>query len=962
MPTLSAADPSSSATRPSALGLALGNAALAAVYVLLGLVSLKLATVGNVSPIFLPIGVAFGVVTVFGPWFLPGVAVGAFATVLLTDAGVAPALGIAAGNTLAPALGAVLARRLVEHPRELVYSVTGIAGLVFGCAYGASQVSAAIGTAVLRLSGLLPAEIQGTAWLTWWLGDALGIVIIAPVILAWAYREPTRGGLLRSVELAGVSTVVLVLTWFAFGDIDVGLPNYYLQLYAITPFMIWLALRFPLVIVAIINLAIAAIVIQLTITGHGIHIAVDPKERVEAVHGFLVITSFGILALTSTITQRARSQRVLSESEARFKALAALSSDWYWELDAELRLARVDGRDTLLIGIPVEERIGKRPWEMPFDATDQPPWIEHRRRIEARQPFYDFLVRNRDRRGEWHYGRLSGEPAYDGWGRFVGYRGVGKDVTREMRMQEALRQSEARFRSLTEMSSDWYWEADAEFRFVRVDGPGLGRSGIHPRAIEGKRPWEIPDVEADDAVWDGQRALVRAHKPFRDLLLPRRPNGGRMRYAVISGEPVFADGGEFVGYRGVGKDVTAEVEAREALRISEKRLRTLIEATPDLIVMKDERGRWIVANQAMLHISGLTHVDWFGRTDEELAQLSETGHVLPSECPCNSIETLALKGVCRGDETLRTRDGNERTFDFVGTALHGPNGEVLGAILLGREITHLKRSERIQQQQLEVIRNLNEELETRVQARTVALETANRELEAFSYSVSHDLRGPLRALNGFSRLLEEDYGDKLDAEAQHYLERIRRASERMGELIDDLLKLSRVSRSQVKRVPVDLSALVGEILDELCAADPERKVERVVQPGLAAFADVGLVRVLLDNLVRNAWKFTRRTAAPRIEFGRIIRRGRPYYFVRDNGAGFMMEHALRLFAPFQRLHHAAEFEGSGIGLAIVQRIARLHGGEVEAEGKPNAGATFYFTLDFAVRPPLPGEAEAGGKG
>ena len=220
------------------------------------------------------------------------------------------------------------------------------------------------------------------------------------------------------------------------------------------------------------------------------------------------------------------------------------------------------------------------------------------------------------------------------------------------------------------------------------------------------------------------------------------------------------------------------------------------------------------------------------------------------------------------------------------------------------------------------------------------LEHANRELEAFSYSVSHDLRAPLRAIDGFSQALLEDFGGRLDADGEHRLRRVRAAAQRMGQLIDDLLALSRVSRTDLRRERVDLSQLAGLVVSELARAHPERQVTVDIAPELRAVGDPRLLRIVLDNLIGNAWKFTARTEAARITVG-VAADG---FFVRDNGAGFDMAYAGKLFSPFQRLHPAEEFAGTGIGLATVQRIVHRHGGTVRAEGVPGAGATFHFRL------------------
>jgi signal transduction histidine kinase len=224
------------------------------------------------------------------------------------------------------------------------------------------------------------------------------------------------------------------------------------------------------------------------------------------------------------------------------------------------------------------------------------------------------------------------------------------------------------------------------------------------------------------------------------------------------------------------------------------------------------------------------------------------------------------------------------------------------------------------------------------------LEGTNRELEAFSYSVSHDLRAPLRTIDGFSQILQEDYEDKLDEEGVDYLGRVRAASKHMADLIDDLLDLSRVGRRPLSRERVDLSGLVAGIVEDFRVSEPERKVEFVAEENVAAWADMGLLKVALENLLGNAWKFTSREPEARIEFGVQEDAGRPVYFVRDNGAGFDQDYSDKLFGAFQRLHGQEEFEGTGIGLATVARIIHRHGGRVWAEGRVGEGATFYFTL------------------
>ena len=252
----------------------------------------------------------------------------------------------------------------------------------------------------------------------------------------------------------------------------------------------------------------------------------------------------------------------------------------------------------------------------------------------------------------------------------------------------------------------------------------------------------------------------------------------------------------------------------------------------------------------------------------------------------------------------------------------------------------------------EELRTLNVELEQRVAARTTELERINHELETFAYSVSHDLRAPLRAVDGFSKVLLDDYADKLGEDGRHYLERVRAGAVRMGTLIDEILQLSRLSRRRFERVRVDLSLLASEVVADLDDAEPDRPGAVEIPDGLSAEADRELVRTVLQNLLTNAYKFTSKTQDPDIRFGAVEQEGALVYYVADNGAGFDMAHAKgRLFRPFHRLHRESEFPGDGIGLATVARCVHRHGGEVWAEGAVNQGATFYFSLTPGAHPP-----------
>ena len=313
-----------------------------------------------------------------------------------------------------------------------------------------------------------------------------------------------------------------------------------------------------------------------------------------------------------------------------------------------------------------------------------------------------------------------------------------------------------------------------------------------------------------------------------------------------------------------------------------------------------------------------------GYTQEELLSKPFIEFVHPDD---RSATQKEVENLLRGQPTVRfenryrCKDGSYRWLSW--TSMPDPSGI---RYVVGRDITEEK---------------------SRVLALHLAKELAEdaaKELEAFNYSVSHDLRAPLRSIDGFTRILFEDLSEKLDDEGKKNLDRIRNAVKRMGQLIDDLLSLSRITALEIKKEPVDLSAISRRIANQCQASAPGRKVEWIVAEGIVVHGDEELLTIALDNLIRNAWKFTRNQPKPRIEVGQGLDQGTQAVFVRDNGAGFEMANAERMFGPFQRLHTEAEFEGTGIGLAIVKRIFRKHDGRIWARGKPGEGAVFHFCV------------------
>lgn len=366
-------------------------------------------------------------------------------------------------------------------------------------------------------------------------------------------------------------------------------------------------------------------------------------------------------------------------------------------------------------------------------------------------------------------------------------------------------------------------------------------------------------------------------------------------------------------------------QTERALRESEEFHRATLNNIADAVFLTDVEGNigFVCAN---VHVV-------FGWTDSEIMSIGNlTALVEPNEVhPPELIRAGEAKNV---EWTITDKKG-QRRFLLVNMTRVDIRGQTY--LYVCRDISDRKMAE-------EKIRILNEELEQRVEQRTAQLEAVNRELESFAYTVSHDLRAPLRNISGFSSILSEDYADKLEADAREYINRIQGNCKRMEQLIDAILRLSRFSRIQIKFERVNLSQIAEEIVDHLRQENPERNVEVSIMPGMIVKGDGVLLRVVVENLLGNAWKFTSHKEQARIEFGVRTLDNEPVFYVQDNGAGFDMGYAEKLFSAFQRLHREEEFPGLGIGLATVQRIINRHGGSIWAQGAVNKGATFYFKL------------------
>jgi PAS domain S-box-containing protein len=490
---------------------------------------------------------------------------------------------------------------------------------------------------------------------------------------------------------------------------------------------------------------------------------------------------------------------------------------------------------------------------------------------------------------------------------------------------------EAHFRALLEAAPDGVVIADGDGRIVLVNAQierlfGYERDSLIGQSLTVLMPERFRKAHTEGikrVIAGGEQKVIGKTVE----LVGRRKDGAEFPLELSLASVMVDQQRQFTG---ILRDVTERKAYEQRLLDRETRFRSVLEAAPDAIVIADGDGSIVLVNAQTERLFGYAREQLVGQPIEILVperfQGRHVGHrqdFLAEPRVRSMGEGLELYG--------RRADGSEFPVAISLSPVETAEGALVIAAV--RDVTERHRIER-------EIQELNERL-TRDNTELAAV---NRELEAFSYSVSHDLRAPLRAIDGFSQALLEDCGGDLGEVGRGYLSRVRRAAQRMGVLIDDLIKLSRVTRADMHLQDVDLSALAQRIAQDLKANDLDRMADFEIQGGLAAHGDARLLQIVLENLMGNAWKFTAGRAPTRIEFGCCRHDDQTAYFIRDNGAGFDMAHADQLFRAFQRLHDAEQFPGTGIGLATVQRIVHKHGGRVWATAEVGKGATFYFTL------------------
>jgi PAS domain S-box-containing protein len=655
------------------------------------------------------------------------------------------------------------------------------------------------------------------------------------------------------------------------------------------------------------------------------------------------------VSVVRDVTEQRRAQAALSDSEAVLRGILDNMEDAYVRADTRGRFLTVSPSAARLYGFDSPaEMIGLKAESLYADVAQRDAMFEQ---LQAHGKVVDYVGRGLRRDGSTFWVSLNAQFCRDDEGNVTGTEGFIRDISERFEAERALRESEDKFKyvfdhsvigkSLTLPSGE-----------LRVNDSFAGMLGYTREELEGL-PFET--VTHPEDVELSKRHTSRLLSGDADLA------GFEKRYLHKDGSVVWADVWTSVRRDDDGLplyfmtsvvDITERKRAEVELQQSQALLQAAMDRSQAGIAIADAPdGRLRYVNQAGLLIRGRPASEIVDQVDA--ANYVASWQILHHDGkPYAADEVPLARAVLYGETSeaefiIRRDDQDDRLVLARAAPIRDAEDAVTAGVVVFHDITERRAAET-------EVRRLNAELEERVRERTAELEAANRELEAanrevesFAYSVSHDLRQPLRALDGFSQILLDDYGAALDEDGRSHLQRIIAADRRMGALIDALLELSRLSRGDLVRERLDITELARGIAGELAEAEPERAVECAVAEGLSAYADRRLVHALLANLLGNAWKFTARHESAHIEVGAEDADGERVFFVRDDGAGFDMAYSGKLFGAFQSLHSPGEFEGLGIGLATAQRIVRRHGGRVWAEGEVEKGATFWFTLPDA---------------
>jgi len=657
-------------------------------------------------------------------------------------------------------------------------------------------------------------------------------------------------------------------------------------------------------------------------------VPVVSEERVKSAMNFLLNMTQLISEMTFQKLEQIDLNEELKLSEEKFRTLIMASSDSVYRMSPDWSVMyELDGR-----GFIVDTAKPNAAWFQEYIPPDDQVYVMEaiQEAIRTKSLFeLEHRVWRVDGSFGWTFSRAI--PRLDANGEIFEWFGAASDITERKQADEKLRINEIRLKKGQEIGHFGYWQQDIGSDHIWASEEALKIYGFPPIAGELHLSIIGACILDIDLVRQAAVDLITSNKNYNIEFTISPADGSPFKIISAIAELENDKNGKPVRIMGVLQDITERKLAEETIRKNEQVLRLFVEHSPASISMFDREMKYILVSSRYLSDYDLGEQNVIGRSHYEIfPDMPERWKKIHQRCMAGAIE--------KSEEDLFPRASGK--LDWVRWEIHPwyvRNDEIGGIILFSEVITERKLAEK-------EIKKLNAELEFKVELRTAQLEASNKELEAFSYSVSHDLRAPLRHINGYVNLLNERFRNELPEKAQHYLDTVTDAAKKMGILIDDLLQFSRTGRQEMHQAIGDMNDLVKEVLEEIKPDLENREIIWSVQELPKVLGDHSLLKQVWLNLLDNAVKYTRNEKSAEISISCTEDQENIVFFVRDNGVGFDMKYAHKLFGVFQRLHSQSEFEGTGIGLANVQRIVHKHNGRVWAEAEPGIGATFFFSL------------------
>jgi PAS domain S-box-containing protein len=642
----------------------------------------------------------------------------------------------------------------------------------------------------------------------------------------------------------------------------------------------------------------------------------------------------------------------LEKLETKYLDYMEMSSDWFWEQDSEFRFTEVHAFRNSVLKDRMDSLIGKTRWhDLGVNFEEDENWRVHIEDLKARRYFYNFQYSVSDDEGNERFLRTSGKPIFDASGKFSGYRGSSSDVTEHKNAEDTVKQSKKRFKDYVESSSDWVWETDAEHRFTYVSEKFTQITGYNTKSVYGKTRAEL-GAASGNTTWQEHQGVLDSRLPFRDFCYEYIDTDNQPKWLSISGRPIFDDANEFVGYLGTGRDITEQYLMEARLKLSEARIRAIMDNSPSYIYLKDIQGKYVLVNKHVEEGLGLPANEIIGKTNHELYpkyladlySLQDREVIEGRKVVVKELEVPVVDG--NTISSLITKFPIFDSVDRVSTV-----GAVIVDVTMLKDLERqLRENEKRLNEQVVTLREREQKLESQTEELLVVrneLSELNDQKDRFFSIISHDLKSPFNSLLGMTQMMSQMASNMSQEKLVEYAKDVNDAGDKVFELLENLLEWSRLQIEGAKFEPqlISLHSLTGSSVDILnpLAAEKDILLSNMIKDDMA-YADPDMAQTVIRNLISNSLKFS--PLGGKVEISSINKDGMVHVTVSDSGVGISKDQVDKVFALDQKTSTigTAGEKGTGLGLPLCKEMIEKNGGKIWVESAQGEGSQFHFTL------------------